>query len=72
MIGYIVRNNEERAVERITNWKPTAVRTGTQRRRWEGDVREDLGKTKIKNWSKMAMDGEAWKRIVEQVKTHKE
>jgi len=41
LIGHIVRKNEERAVEIITNWKPTAVRTGTQRRRWKGDVRED-------------------------------
>jgi hypothetical protein len=30
----------------------------------------DLGKIKIQNWSKIAMDIEAWKRIVEQVKTH--
>jgi len=27
---------------------------------------------KIQNWSKRAMDGEAWKIIVEQAKTHKE
>jgi hypothetical protein len=27
---------------------------------------------KIQNWSKKAMDKEAWKRIVEQAKTHKE
>jgi hypothetical protein len=27
---------------------------------------------KIENWSKMAVDGGAWKKIVEQAKTHKE
>jgi hypothetical protein len=31
-----------------------------------------MGKMKIQNWSKMVMDGEAWKRIVEQAKTHKD
>jgi hypothetical protein len=40
--------------------------------RWEDDVRADVGKMKIQNWNKMLMDREAWKRIVEQAKTHKE
>ena len=40
--------------------------------RWEGDVREDLGKMKIQNGSKMAVEREAWNRIVEQAETHKE
>ena len=48
---------EERAVERMTEWRP--------RLRWKGDVREDLGKMKIQNGSKMAMERDAWKRIVE-------
>jgi hypothetical protein len=26
----------------------------------------------VQNWSKMAVDREAWKKIVEQAKTHKE
>jgi hypothetical protein len=34
-------------------------------------VRADLEKMKIQNWSKMAMDREAWKRTVELAKTHK-
>lgn len=42
------------------------------RLRWDGDVREDLGRAKIRNWSKIAMDGEEWKKIVRQAKTHKE
>jgi hypothetical protein len=27
---------------------------------------------KVQNWSKMAVDREAWRRIAEQAKTHKE
>jgi hypothetical protein len=39
--------------------------------RWESDVTVELGKMKIQNWSKMAMDREAWKRNVEQAKIHR-
>jgi hypothetical protein len=40
------------------------------RLRLEVDVRGYLGKMKIQSWSKMAMDREAGKRIVEQAETH--
>jgi hypothetical protein len=49
LIGHIEIMNEERTVERITDWKPITVRIGRLRLRWEGDVSEDLGKTKIQN-----------------------
>jgi hypothetical protein len=38
--------------------------TGRQRVRWEVDIREDLGKLKIQNCSKIIMDKGAWKRTV--------
>jgi hypothetical protein len=31
-----------------------------------------LEEMRIGSWNKMAMDREAWKRIVEQAKTHRE
>lgn len=37
----------------------------------EDDVREDLGRMKIQNWSKISMDREAWKRYVELAKTQR-
>jgi hypothetical protein len=53
--------------------RPIAVRRiGRSRLRWDDDVRADGRKIKIQNWSKIAMDREAWKRIVEQAQTHKE
>jgi len=59
-------------MKRITEWRPIAVRRiSRQRLGWEGDVRRDLGRM-IRNWSKMAMDREEWKRIVMEAKTHKE
>ena len=42
------------------------------RLRWEGDVGEELGRMKIQNWSKMAMEREAWKRVAGEAKTYKE
>lgn len=70
--GNVVRMDKGRRVKRITGWRPIGVRwIGRQRLRWEGDIREDMGKRKILNWRKMAMDREAWKRNVEQAKTDK-
>ena len=43
-----------------------------QRLGWEDVVREFLGRKNIQNWSKMAMDREERKRVVEQAKTHKD
>jgi hypothetical protein len=57
--------NNEREVRRKTERRPIAVRrVGRPRLRWD-EVRSDLGKLWIQNWSKMATDIEAWKRIIE-------
>lgn len=59
-------------LKRITTWRPAAVRRiGGARIRREVEFREDLGKTKIRNWSKMAKETETSKRIVELARTHK-
>jgi hypothetical protein len=72
-IGHIVKIGKERTVKRRTEWRTIAVRRiGTPRLRWEDDIREDLGKMKVQNWSKMAMEKDARRRIVEQAKTHKD
>jgi hypothetical protein len=70
-IGNIVKIDKERMVTRITEWRPTVVRRiGRTKLQWNDDVREDPGKIKIQNWSKMALDREARKRILEQARTH--
>ena len=59
--------------EKITEWRTISVRRiGRPRLRWEGDVREDVGKIKIQKWSKVAMDREAAERIVKQTRNHRE
>jgi hypothetical protein len=68
----IVRTDKERMVKRIRKWKQIAVRkSGKRRLRWEVDG-ADLGKMKIQNWSKMPIERQAWNRIVQEAKTHKE
>jgi hypothetical protein len=57
----------------MKEWRPIALRRiGRPRLRWAGDVRADLGKMTVQNWSKMAMDRVAWKIIGEQAETHQE
>jgi hypothetical protein len=69
-IGQILKMNKEGAVKIITERKPTAVRKfRTPSLRWEDHVRADMGKMKTQNWSKIAMDKEAWNRTAQQVKT---
>jgi len=62
----------KRGRQKRTDWRRTAVRRICRLRlRVEVDVRGYLGKMKIQSWSRITMDREAWKRIVEQTKTHK-
>jgi len=50
----------------MTEWRPTAGRKiDRQRLRWEYDVRADLGRMKIQNWSLLQVR-EAWKGVVDQ------
>jgi len=49
-IGHIVRTDNERTAKIIGEWRPIVVRRiSRQRLRWEGDIKEDLGKMEILN-----------------------
>jgi hypothetical protein len=37
--------------------------------RWEGDIRNDMKKMKIKNWTSCTQDHNNWKLYVEKAKT---
>jgi hypothetical protein len=53
--------DNERTAKIIGEWRPIAVRrVSRQRLSWEGDVREDLGKMEIQNWTKMPKNREEW------------
>jgi hypothetical protein len=69
--GYVERMPKEREVTIIYKWKPFASRPiGRPKNRWEDDVRKDLQTMKIKNWKKSVFNGDEWKIIIEQAKTH--
>jgi hypothetical protein len=52
-------------------WKPVDRRSrGRPKTRWKNDVEADLRAMKITNWRKKIDDKLAWKKIVEQAKTH--
>jgi hypothetical protein len=60
-------------VKRVTECRTTAVRrAGTLTLRWEDNVRGIWKKLRFIIAVKVAMDREAWKKIIEQAKTHKE
>jgi hypothetical protein len=56
-IGHIVRMDKRKTMKRLKEWRPFVVsRIDRASLRWEDVVIEGLGKIKIHNWSKMAMD----------------
>jgi hypothetical protein len=60
-------------VKKITERRTIPVRRiGRQGSRWEDDIIADLGKMKVQNWIKMAIDRETRKIIGHKAKTHKE
>jgi hypothetical protein len=70
-LGRVERMPKERKVTIIYEWKPFASRpTGRPKNRWKDDVRKDLQKMKINNWTKNVLNRDLWKTIGEWTKTH--
>jgi hypothetical protein len=64
---------EERMVKKVYKWKLMLRRPlGRPKNRWEDDVRNDIKKLKIKNWTNCIRDRKNWKLYVEKAKTFKE
>ena len=54
----------------LYKWKTMLIRTsGRQKNRWENDIRNDMKKLKIKNWTSCIQDRNRWKLYVEKAKT---
>jgi hypothetical protein len=61
---------EERMVKKGYKWKPVLTRSlGRPRNKWEDDIRNDMKKLKIKNWTSCTQDRNNWKLHVEKAKT---
>jgi hypothetical protein len=71
--GHLYRMSEERMVKKVYKWKPMLRRPlGRPKNRWEHDIRNDMKKLKIKNWTNCIQDRNNWKLCVEKGKTFKD
>jgi hypothetical protein len=68
--GHVQRMSDNRMVKKIYKWK--AITTRLQRRpksRWDDNIRRDICKTKIKNWTVCVQDRGKWRDVVEKANT---
>ena len=65
--GHVARMEEDRSAFKMLTGKPTGKRlVGRPRRRWEDNIRKDLGKVGINagNWVDSAQDRDYWRALV--------
>ena len=57
----------------VHKWKPMLTRPlGRPKNRWEDDIRNDMKKLKIKNWTSLIQEGNKWKLYGEKAKMFKD
>jgi len=60
-------------VKKVYKWKPLLNRPlGRLKNIWEDDVRNDMKKPKIKNWTSYIQDRSKWKLCVEKARGFKD
>jgi hypothetical protein len=60
-------------VRKITEWNPIGMRSkGRSKNRRKDEVRNDLKKLKVKNWTYFVKDRKASCELVQKAKIHKE
>jgi len=60
--GHLHRMSEERMVKKVYKWKPMLTKPlGRPKNRWEDDIRNDIKKLKIKDWTSCIQDCNNWK-----------
>jgi hypothetical protein len=68
--GHLHRMSEERMFKKAYKWKPMLTRPlGRPKNRWEDDIRNDMKKLKIKNWTRCIQDRNNWQLYFEKAKT---
>jgi len=64
---------EKRMVKKVYKWKTMLTRLpGRPKNRWEDDIRNDMKKVKIKNWTSCIQDRNKWKLYAEKAETFKD
>ena len=68
--GHVQRVSDNRMVKKIYKWKPITKRLqGRPKSRWDDNVKQDICKMKIKNWTVCVQDRGKWRIVVEKAKT---
>jgi hypothetical protein len=63
----------ENVKKKVYKWKPMLTRPlGRPKNRCEDDIRNDINKLKIKNWTICIQDRSKWKLCVERAKIFKD
>jgi hypothetical protein len=69
-LGHLHRKPEARMVKKVYKWNLMLTKPlGRPTNRWEDDIRNDMKKLKIKNWTSCIQDRSKWKLYVERAKT---
>jgi hypothetical protein len=68
-LGHVERVPEERTVTEVFKNAPEEKRSvGKPRKSWFDDVENDLKKTGVRGWRKIARDRDAWKLILKETR----
>jgi hypothetical protein len=69
-LRHVERMTEDNIVQKIKSCKPMSKRPiGIPKMRREDDVLEDVKSMNVRNWKKVAQNGDSWKKVVEQART---
>jgi hypothetical protein len=62
--GHVQRMSDNRMVKKIYKWKTIITRLkGRPKSRWDDDVKRDICKMKIKNWTVCVQDRGKWRDV---------
>jgi hypothetical protein len=68
--AHMQRMSDNRMVKKIYKWKPITTRLqGRPKSRWDDNVKQNICKMKIKNWTVCVQDRGKWRDVVEKTKT---
>jgi hypothetical protein len=67
--GHVQRMSDDRMVKKINKWKTISTRLqGRPKSRWDDNVKQDICKMKITNWTVCVQDRGKWRDVAEKVK----
>jgi len=69
--GHLVHMNNDRTPKKIFNTKPDGARNdGRPKLRWEDGVDQDMRILGVKNWKKVALNGDEWVQLLKKARAH--